>query len=90
MSTMPTLTASEKATVERLASHGLLTERQATAYLLRDIEGVSRSDAADKMDCSLSTLDHHLSEARNKMYQARHTLEMADRLTDDLDDQPDE
>lgn len=61
--------------IERLAGAGLLTERQAEAYVLRDVELVPRSAAAESMGISVNTLDKRLSEARGKTEAAESTTE---------------
>lgn len=57
-----------------LADAGLLTEQQATAYVLRDVTGASRKMAAAYMGKSKSTVDDHAGKARQKVDQARETL----------------
>lgn len=61
--------------IHRIASCDLLTERQAEAYVLRDIEAVPRSEAADRMGISVNTLDNRLAEARRKVEEAEETIE---------------
>ena len=58
----------------RLAAPGVITERQATAYVLRDVEGVGRPEAADRMGCSVSNLDSLLGRARSNLDDAAATL----------------
>lgn len=67
-------------TARRLADPGLLTDRQALAYTLRDVEGVRRDEAAEKMGISKSGLDDHLGTARRKLDQATSTLSVLDAL----------
>lgn len=57
-----------------LADAGLLTEQQATAYVLRDVTGASRKMAAAYMGKSKSTVDDHAGKARAKVAEARETL----------------
>lgn len=64
--------------IQHLADAGLLTRRQAEAYVLRDVERVSRPVAAKKMDISVNTLDKRLSEARRKVDKARDTIDIVD------------
>lgn len=66
--------------IEQLADAGLLTERQAEAYVLRDIELVPRQAAADAMEISVNTLDKRLGEARRKVEQAEATLDALDSI----------
>ncbi|ALJ99707.1 hypothetical protein BGV91_gp44 [Haloarcula californiae icosahedral virus 1] len=61
---------------QRLAKPGLLTDRQALAYVLRDVEGVGRQEAADRLGCSVSNLDTLLGRARTNLDDARATLEV--------------
>jgi len=58
----------------RLAAPGILTERQALAYVLRDVEGVPREEAADRLECSESNLDTLLGRARSNVDDAAATL----------------
>ncbi|AGC65572.1 hypothetical protein K745_gp47 [Haloarcula hispanica virus PH1] len=74
---------SVRGAARRLADPGLLTDRQALAYVLRDVEGVSRPDSAERMGVSVSTLDSLLGTARRKLGQARDTLDLADDLADE-------
>lgn len=67
----------------RLADPGLLTYRQALAWVLRDVEDVGREDAAHQLGLSPSTLDNHLGAARRKIRRARATIEDVDELTGD-------
>jgi DNA-directed RNA polymerase specialized sigma24 family protein len=77
----------ESPTVEHtagvLAAAGLLTERQAHAYLLREVEGVGRQATADRLGVSTSTLDSHLAKARRKVNQARETVGILEDLEDE-------
>ena len=61
--------------VSRLAACGLLSERQAEAYVLREIEAIPRPEAADRMEISVNTLDSRLAEARQKVESAEATIE---------------
>jgi len=77
---------SAEGTVERaedfaaaLASDGLLTERQALAYVCRDVEGLDRARAAEVMGCSVNVVDKHLRAARDKLSSAVDTIERFDR-----------
>jgi DNA-directed RNA polymerase specialized sigma24 family protein len=64
----------------RLAAPDVVTERQAVAYVLRDVEGVGREDAADRMGCSVSNLDSLLGRARSNLDDARTTLSVLHEL----------
>lgn len=61
--------------VETLAEAGVLTERQAEAFVLRDVEGVPREAAAESMDISPNVLDKYLRAARDKVDSAEATVE---------------
>jgi len=62
-------------TISELAAAGLLTERQAEAFVLREIEAAPRQATADEMGISVNTLDNTLSAARRKVRQAEATVE---------------
>lgn len=64
--------------VEEIAEHGLLTEKQAAAYLGREIGMNSREQVAAYLDIAPSTLDNHLHRARVKVEAAEETLEILD------------
>lgn len=66
----------------RLAEPGILSERQALAYTLRDIEGVSRKETAELMDSSVSNLDTLYHRAKSNIGNARKTLQMLDFADD--------
>ena len=69
--------------VEALTSPGLLTEKQALAYVLRDVNGLSREQAAEVMGVSVSTQDTHATEARRKVGKARAVATVVEDLRDD-------
>lgn len=77
------LDLSREYAAERLADEGLLTKQQAHAYLLRDVSGYGRIAAADKMGIGTSTLDDHITAARDKIEAARGTVEELERLERD-------
>lgn len=43
-----------------------LTERERTALLLRDVEGLAADEVADQMNCSKATVRSHIANARIK------------------------
>lgn len=45
----------------------LLSERERTALLLRDVEGLPAEEVADHMKCSKATVRSHIANARIKM-----------------------
>lgn len=66
--------------VATLTAAGLLTERQAEAYVLRDIEQVARKPTAEHMGVSVNVLDKHLRAARDKVEQAEATVEAVEAI----------
>jgi RNA polymerase sigma-70 factor (ECF subfamily) len=44
----------------------LLTERERTALLLRDVEGLSAEEVAEELGCSKATVRSHIANARTK------------------------
>jgi len=44
----------------------VLTERERTALLLRDVEGLAAEEVADQMNCSKATVRSHIANARIK------------------------
>lgn len=71
---MQGLSKSVQYTVERLVDAGLFTERQAQAYVLREMEGIRRPDAADMLELDKTTVDSHHQEAKKKVRACRETL----------------
>jgi DNA-directed RNA polymerase specialized sigma24 family protein len=65
---------------ETLAEAGLLTERQARVYILRDVLALRRGEVADVLDVSASAVDGHRAAARDKIEAARETVERIDAL----------
>lgn len=59
--------------IAELADADLLTERQAEAFVLRDVEAVPREAAAESMGVSVNTLDNTLRTARDKVEKAQQT-----------------
>lgn len=49
----------------------LLSERERTALLLRDVEGLRASEVAQAMGCSTATVRSHIANARVKFRQYR-------------------
>jgi RNA polymerase sigma-70 factor (ECF subfamily) len=43
-----------------------LTERERTALLLRDVEGLPADEVAEQMNCSKATVRSHIANARIK------------------------
>lgn len=60
--------------VDQLVEAGLLTERQAQAYVHREIDPTPRQAVADMLEISPNVLDKHLSAARQKVEAAESTV----------------
>ncbi|MEF8756701.1 MAG: sigma-70 region 4 domain-containing protein [Halobacteriales archaeon] len=56
-------------------SGAVLTERQALAYLLREVVGVDRREAAAAMDTTASNVDNLHRRAREKVADARRVVD---------------
>lgn len=63
-----------RAVAERLAGE-ILTERQALAYLLRELVGVGRQAAAEAMDTTPSNVDNLQRRGREKVSDAHRIVE---------------
>lgn len=72
--------------IELLVDAGLLTERQAEAYVLREVELVPREAAADAIGISKSTLDDYRGAAEDKIEDARATLDALESIRNQLPD----
>src|SRR5579871_284137 len=46
---------------------GVLTERERTALLLRDVEGLPAEEVAERLSCSKATVRSHIANARVKL-----------------------
>lgn len=64
--------------IATLADAGLLTERQAEAYVRRVIEMEPREAVAEHMEISTSTLDDHRGAAKDEIAAARKTVAILD------------
>lgn len=73
-----------EAAADALAGH-VLTERQALAYLLRDLVGLSRRSTAEVMAGSASNVDNLQRTARQKLADARRVVDGVDALVGDDD-----
>ena len=58
------------------AGLAVLTERERTALLLRDVEGLSAEEVAERLSCSKATVRSHIANARVKF---RRYVERAQR-----------
>lgn len=65
--------------IDALATPGLLTERQATAFVLREIEATPNWAVADSMDLSPSYVSELVTEATRKLQAAEETLDALER-----------
>lgn len=75
---MPEYTVEEE--VELLADAGLLTERQAEAFVLRRVEGTPGYAVADHMDVSEATVSDYVNTAEEKLETARDTLDALEEI----------
>jgi len=81
--------ASFEEEVDALVTAGLLTERQATAFVHREIELTPRQAAAKDMAIAPSTLDNYVADAERKIAAARETVEAVESIRNQLpDDDP--
>lgn len=64
-------------------SGAILTERQALAYLLRDIVGMSRQTTAEVMETTPSNVDNLQRRGREKVRDARRLLDHLDAYQSD-------
>ena len=71
------LTGEEIDMIEGLSS-GSLTESQAIAFALRDVFGRSRSEVAEIMGTSVSSVDTHRTRGAAKVEESRRTVEALD------------
>lgn len=62
--------------IDMLASAGLLTERQAEVYVLREIEATPGWAVAEELDLGESTVSDYLADARAKIDKAEATLDV--------------
>lgn len=78
------MSVSSGALVDDLVDADLLAERQAEAFVLREVEGVGREEAAERMGIATSTLDKHLGAARSKVEAAKQTVDLLEDLPVDV------
>lgn len=72
-------------TVAETLAGEVLTERQALAYLLREIVGVDRQPSAAAMDTTRSNVDNLHRRGREKVADARRIVDELGRLQADSD-----
>lgn len=63
-----------------LADAGLLTERQAEAFVQRRVEGTPGYAVAEDMGITESTLSGYVSDAEDKIEGARETLDALEEI----------
>lgn len=73
----------ESDVVDALEDAGLLTRRQAQAFLLRHHTPLTRQQAADELGISVGVFDDHRAEADRKVEAARATVDVLDDLEGD-------
>lgn len=66
--------------INLLSDAGLLTERQAEAYVFRRIELTPGYAVAEHMDVRESTVSDYVSDAERKIEMARETLDALDEI----------
>jgi len=70
------LTADE--TITLLSEAGVLSPRQAEAYVYRRIEELDRGDTAAELDISKSAVDDYVRAAERKLTEASTTIKVLD------------
>lgn len=66
--------------VQILVEAGLLTEQQARAYVMREIEEIGRMATADIMEIAPTTLDDYVLDAKDKIIEADETLQALEKI----------
>lgn len=66
--------------VDLLVDAGLLTERQAEAFVFRRVEGTPGYAVAENMDVTESTVSDYVSTAEEKLDAARETLDALEEI----------
>lgn len=72
--------AAAEAVAEEIAGE-VVTERQALAYLLRDVLEIDRETAAEAMESSPSNVDNLERRAAEKIDDAKNLIESLERVT---------
>ena len=75
---MPQYTVEEE--IELLTEAGLLTERQAEAFVLRRVEATPGYAVAESMDVAESTVSDYVSDAEAKIESARETIDAIEEI----------
>jgi DNA-directed RNA polymerase specialized sigma24 family protein len=85
---MPQYTVEEE--IEMLADAGLLTERQAEAFVQRRIEATPGYAVAEDMGISDSSVAGYVSDAEDKIEAARDTLDVLGEIRWQAGEPPDD
>lgn len=75
---MPEYTVEEE--IEMLTDAGLLTERQAEAFVQRRVENTPGYAVAEEMGVTEPTLSGYVSDAEDKIEAARETLDALEEI----------
>ena len=75
---MPQYSVEEE--IELLADAGLLTERQAEAFVLRRVEATPGYAVAEHMEVAESTVSDYVSDAEAKIEAARETIDAIEKI----------
>lgn len=75
--------------IDALATAGLLTERQAEAFVYRHVEAVPRRQAAEAMGIEPTTLDDYAADAKRKVTAAQETANAVEQIRHQVPDDVD-
>ena len=75
---MPQYSVDEE--IELMTDAGLLTERQAEAFVLRRVEATPGYAVAEQMEVAESTVSDYVSDAEAKIEAARDTLDALEEV----------
>ena len=75
---MPRYSVDEE--IDMIGTPGLLTEREAEVFVLRDVKAVRRQEVASELGIAVSTVDNTLTRANRKIREAREALEAIDAV----------
>lgn len=79
---MPEYTVEEE--IELLTAAGLLTERQAEAYIYRRVEATPGYAVAEEMGVNDSTVSDYVAAAEEKIETARETLDALEEIRNQI------
>lgn len=80
-----TMSKSADFAIDKLAELKILKRTQAEAYVLREIERVPRSEAADRLNISKSALDNRVQTAKGRLTNAKKTVQFIEDLGVEVD-----